>query len=98
MIKLIWLIALVSIACKLIAGRWPWEYLTGTVRSRHEDRARLLLGLERSASREDIIEAHRRLVSIVHPDRGGTNEQVIEANGARDVLLTGLNFRKPPRL
>lgn len=96
--KLIWLLVLASLACKLISRRWPWEFLTGTVRSRHEDRARLLLGLERGASREDIIEAHRRLIAVVHPDRGGTHDQVIEANSARDVLLTGLNFRKPPRL
>ncbi len=37
-----------------------------------------------------MIEAHRRLLAMVHPDRGGTNEQVHEANAARDVLLAEL--------
>ncbi len=42
------------------------------------------------ASRAEIIEAHRRLVAMVHPDRGGTNDQVHEANAARDLLLDEL--------
>jgi len=36
------------------------------------------------------LEAHRRLITMVHPDRGGTNEQVHEANAARDLLLDEL--------
>ena len=33
---------------------------------------------------------YRRLIAIVHPDRGGTNDQVHEANAARDILLDEL--------
>ena len=35
----------------------------------------------------DIIDAHRRLITRVHPDKGGTSEQVHDANAARDLLL-----------
>ena len=46
-----------------------------------------VLGLSPGANRNDILAAHRRLVAMVHPDRGGTSEQVHEANAARDLLL-----------
>lgn len=90
MIKLVWLLALAAIACRLITGRWPWELLRGPGRSRAEVQARALLGVREGACREDIIDAHRRLVARVHPDRGGTNELVHEANAARDLLLGAL--------
>ncbi len=94
MIKFLWLLVLAAFACKLLFRKWPWEYVLGTVRSRKEAEARRLLGVSPDASRNEIIEAHRRLLVLVHPDKGGTDEQVIEANLARDVLLTGLTFRK----
>ena len=53
-------------------------------------RARQLLGVSAAASREDIVGAHKRLVAMVHPDRGGTDGQVHEANAARDLLLNEL--------
>ena len=30
------------------------------------------------------------VLAVVHPDRGGTNDQVHEANAARDLLLNEL--------
>jgi DnaJ homolog subfamily C member 19 len=89
-VKLIWLLVLLIGGCKLLLGRWPWELLTASTRSKAEARARALLGLRRQASREEIIEAHRRLLAMVHPDRGGSGEQVHEANAARDLLLDRL--------
>ena len=94
MIKLLTIIALASVACKLLAGRWPWELLAGDPRDRNEKRARSLLGLHADAGYEDVIEAHRRLIQKVHPDRGGTNEAVHEANAARDLLLARLSDRR----
>ena len=55
-------------------------------------RARKLLGVSAAASREEILTAHRRLVTMVHPDRGGTDGQVHEANAARDLLLDELPY------
>ncbi len=90
MLKLLWLILLASLACKLFFRRWPWELLGVPHATPEKERARALLGVRRDASRIEILEAHKRLVSVVHPDRGGTNDQVHEANAARDLLLGGL--------
>jgi len=95
MARLLIYLGLACLACKLLTGRWPWDLMRrelsdGKGRSGAEARARNLLGVGRDASRTDIIEAHKRLVATVHPDRGGTNEQVHEANAARDLLLARL--------
>jgi hypothetical protein len=89
MLKLLWLVALGCIAWRLYAGRWPWQPKLGTKAkpSFEAAQARVLLGVEAGASRREIVDAHRRRVAAVHPDRGGSNEQVHEANAARDVLL-----------
>jgi hypothetical protein len=98
MAKLIWLLLLATLACRLLFQRWPWEFLGGRKPSAEEVRARALLGLHKNATREEIIDAHRRLVVRVHPDRGGLAEQVHEANAARDVLLSRLaNKQKEPK-
>ena len=88
--KLLWLLLLASVACKMYLRRWPWELLGVPHATPEKERARALLGVHRDASRMEILEAHKRLVALVHPDRGGTNEQVHEANAARDLLLAGL--------
>ena len=93
MTKFLVLAALVVVAYKMMTGRWPWEKKVG----RHERAladARKLLGVSRVADRQDIVAAHKRLVAAVHPDRGGSNERVHEANQARDLLLAEL----PPRV
>jgi hypothetical protein len=89
MIRLLILIALGCILYKMIAGRWPWEKKVST-RQQAIFRARRLLGVEERASREEIVAAHKKLIAMVHPDRGGTNEQVHEANAARDLLFDEL--------
>ena len=91
--KFVLLIALGVLAYRLIAGRWPWEPRRVSTRSEARTQARVLLGVGEGASREQIIEAHRRLVAQVHPDKGGTNELVHEANSARDLLLAELPVR-----
>ena len=53
----------------------------------------MLLGVDDRASRSDIVDAHRRLIVRVHPDRGGTESLVHEANAARDLLLAELGGR-----
>lgn len=85
--KFLWLLALLVCASRLFLGRWPWQLALFKTRSDAADKARTLLGLSKKAGREEIIEAHRKLVSMVHPDRGGTSELVHEANAARDLLL-----------
>lgn len=90
MIKLLLLIVLALVAWKMVTGRWPWEAKLVSGPSQQRERARLLLGVDHSAGRQTILEAHRALITTVHPDRGGSNELVHEANAARDVLLADL--------
>jgi len=91
MIRIFVITAVLSVACKLFFGRWPWEFAfqKGT-REEALSQARRLLGVRPGASRKDIIDAHKRLIATVHPDRGGTNAQVHEANAARDLLIDDL--------
>ena len=91
MIRILFFAALGVMAWKLVTGRWPWERKTST-RAQAVFRARKLLGVSAAASREEILTAHRRLVTMVHPDRGGTGGQVHEANAARDLLLDELPY------
>ena len=44
------------------------------------------LGLERSASKEDIKKAHRKLVLKHHPDKGGDPEKFKKIQAAYDIL------------
>ncbi len=86
------LIALaISVFCKWVLGKWPWDYLNpASTRSQAVFKARKLLAVEAGASHAEIIAAHKKLIALVHPDRGGSNDQVHEANAARDLLLDEL--------
>ena len=89
--RIIYFIVLAVLGCRLVTGRWPWDFLRGSsTRSRALFRARKMLGVRSGASRQEIAEAHKRLLALVHPDRGGTNSQVYEANAARDLLFDEL--------
>ena len=91
MLRYLVLAAAVCVFCRWAFGKWPWEYLRlAPTRSQAVFRARKLLGIEAGARREEIIAAHRRLTTLVHPDRGGTTAAMQEANAARDLLLDEL--------
>ena len=53
------------------------------------DRAQALqvLGLGEDASASDVKDAHRRLISGMHPDHGGSDFLAAQINQAKDVLL-----------
>lgn len=51
-----------------------------------EAQALEILGLDESASWEDVIEAHRRLMQKLHPDRGGSTWMAARLNAAKDLL------------
>ena len=89
MMRLLVIAALAIVAWRMFIGRWPWQPKV-SARQQAVLRARQLLGVNANAHRAEIIEAHRRLLVMVHPDRGGTSEQVHEAASARDLLLDEL--------
>lgn len=45
-----------------------------------------VLGLPEDASKEDIQQAHRRLLQKLHPDHGGSDYLAQRINAARDRL------------
>lgn len=94
--KLITILIIATLACRLFLRCWPWELAGLNAASADESQARRLLGVGKSATRQEIIDAHRRLISRVHPDRGGTSDAANAATAARDLLLSRLD-RKDSR-
>ncbi|WP_250460957.1 molecular chaperone DnaJ [Microbulbifer litoralis] len=54
------------------------------------EEARRLLDVGANASREEIVNAHRRLIQKLHPDRGGNDYLASRINAAKALLLRDL--------
>ncbi|MEM8844818.1 MAG: DnaJ domain-containing protein [Pseudomonadota bacterium] len=54
------------------------------------EEAYAILGLEQGADKEAIVNAHKRLMQKIHPDRGGSSYLAIKINQAKDILIENL--------
>lgn len=51
------------------------------------EEARSILGVDAEATADEIRAAHKRLMRLAHPDKGGTSGLAAQLNAARDRLL-----------
>lgn len=74
-----------------VAGvaRFPRAMAGGFQEEMTRREAHQILGLREGSSKEQIREAHRRLMRLNHPDNGGSTMLATKVNEAKDFLISG---------
>ncbi len=52
-----------------------------------------LLGLQEDCTHAEFTRAFRSAIALAHPDRGGTNEQAMALNAARNIVRSHKGWR-----
>lgn len=88
MAKMLLAAAIIAVIYFMIKGV-PKRYVNNSAPrlSLSEAEARATLGVGPEADAAEIRAAHRRLITALHPDKGGSAELTRRINAARDLLL-----------
>lgn len=78
---------LIKFARRALTGKAEQQQQAPSFGDPSREEALQTLGLSGTPTREEIINAHRRLINRLHPDRGGSDFLAARVNQARDVLL-----------
>lgn len=81
------LLTLWPLAHSWLKGRKSAENKGSNTPNLTEKEAREVLGLEETASEDDVRAAHIRLMKKVHPDQQGSDWLAKKINAAKDLLL-----------
>ncbi len=84
---------LIAIAALAVALWFLWRKFRSEPGSLSVKDAALLLGVSEAATPDEIASAHKRLITKVHPDTGGSADLASRVNRARDVLLRHANTK-----
>lgn len=71
------------------ARRFPRALAGGFEDDMTRKEAFQILGIREGASKDDIRNAHRKLMRLNHPDNGGSTFLATKVNEAKDFLISG---------
>ena len=69
------------------SGQSYQQYNPSNISELSTNEAYEILGLTNTATKDEIVKAHKRLMQRMHPDRGGSDFLAAKINAAKDLLI-----------